>query len=69
MDKERQIREIIGRHIGGTYENKQRCAEEILHLFVKVNENVEIRYCVCSTECLGCCHKGVECKQLKGHRG
>jgi len=28
---EKQIREIIAQHVGGTYEAKQKCAEEILH--------------------------------------
>ena len=30
---EKQIREIIAQHVGGTYEAKQKCAEEILRLF------------------------------------
>ena len=29
----KQIREIIAQHVGGTYEAKQKCAKEILHLF------------------------------------
>jgi hypothetical protein len=33
MDK--KITDIISRHIGGTYEAKQKCAEEILCLFGK----------------------------------
>jgi hypothetical protein len=30
---EKQIIEIIAQHVGGTYEAKQKCAEEILRLF------------------------------------
>jgi len=30
---EKQIREIIAQNVGGTYEAKQKCAEEILRLF------------------------------------
>jgi hypothetical protein len=27
----------------------------------------DIRYCICNTECLGCYHKDVKCKKLRGH--
>lgn len=30
---EKKIRDIIGQHVGGTYEAKQKAAEEILLLF------------------------------------
>jgi len=30
---EKQVREIIAQNVGGTYEAKQKCAEEILRLF------------------------------------
>lgn len=30
---EKQIRDIIGQHVGGTYEAKQKAVEEILLLF------------------------------------
>ena len=30
---EKQIREIIAQHVGGTHEAKQKCVEEILRLF------------------------------------
>jgi hypothetical protein len=34
---EKQIREIIAQHIGGTYEAKQKCSEEIFLLFSVVD--------------------------------
>jgi hypothetical protein len=36
---EKQIREIIAQHVGGTYEAKQKCAEEILRLFSVVGRS------------------------------
>ena len=36
---EKQIREIIAKHVGGTYEAKQKCAEEILRLFSVVGRS------------------------------
>ena len=41
---EKQIREIIAQHVGGTYEAKQKCAEEILRLFSVVGQSEKF-YC------------------------
>jgi len=59
--KEKQIREIIAQHVGGTYEAKQKCAEEILRLFSVVGRSEQL---VCESyyannlsmqkECLNC---------------
>lgn len=40
---EKQIREIIAQHVGGTYESKQKCAEEILRLFSVVGQSEQLR--------------------------
>ena len=39
---EKQIREIIAQHVGGTYEAKQKCAEEILLLFSVVGRSEQL---------------------------
>lgn len=39
---EKQIREIIAHHVGGTYEAKQKCAEEILILFSVVRQSEQL---------------------------
>jgi hypothetical protein len=39
---EKQIREIIAQHVGGTYEAKQKCAEEILRLFNVVEQSEQL---------------------------
>jgi hypothetical protein len=39
---EKQIREIIAHHVGGTYEAKQKCAEEILRLFSVVGQSEQL---------------------------
>jgi len=33
----------------------------------QLNRPSDIQYCICSTECLGCCHKYVKCKELRGN--
>ena len=45
---EKQIREIIAQHVGGTYEAKQKCAEEILRLFSVVGQSEQLE-CKCPT--------------------
>jgi Asp/Glu/hydantoin racemase len=40
---EKQIREIIAQHVGGTYEAKQKCAEEILSLFSVVGRSEQLK--------------------------
>jgi hypothetical protein len=40
---EKQIREIIAQHVGGTYEAKQKCAEEVLHLFNVVGRSEQLK--------------------------
>jgi len=45
-----QIREIIAQHVGGTYEDKQKCAEEILRLSGVVGENGTGMLCFCECE-------------------
>lgn len=40
---EKQIREIIANHVGGTYEAKQKCAEEILRLFSVVGRSEQLK--------------------------
>lgn len=47
---EKQIRDIIGQHVGGTYEAKQKAVEEILRLF-DVSERSE-QLCSCSSKIL-----------------
>ena len=39
---EKQIREIISQHVGGTYEAKQRCADEILRLLGVVGRSEQL---------------------------
>jgi len=39
MDKEKQIREIIHQHCGGTYANRDKAAKEILSLFSVVRQS------------------------------
>lgn len=39
---EKQITEIIAHHVGGTYEAKQKCAEEILRLFSVVGRSEQL---------------------------
>lgn len=39
---EKEIREIIAHHVGGTYESKQKCAEEILRLFDVVGRSEQL---------------------------
>lgn len=43
---EKQIRDIIAQHVGGTYEAKQKCAEEILRLFSVVGRSEQF-ICPC----------------------
>lgn len=48
---EKQIRDIIGQHVGGTYEAKQKCAEEILRLFslsgcFTIGAKIQITKCI-----------------------
>jgi len=40
---EKQIREIIAQHVGGTYEAKQKCAEDILRLFSVVGRSEQLK--------------------------
>jgi len=48
---EKQIIEIIAKHVGGTYEVKQKCAEEILRLF-SVSGSLLIPKCKCGQNTL-----------------
>lgn len=41
---EKQIMEIIAQHVGGTYEVKQKCAEEILRLFSGQSEQLKCKH-------------------------
>lgn len=45
---EKQIREIIAQHVGGTYEAKQKCAEEILRLFSVVGRSEQLKCDCCN---------------------
>lgn len=39
---EKQIRDIIGQHVGGTFEAKQKAVEEILLLFSVVGQSEQL---------------------------
>ena len=39
---EKEIRDIIGQHVGGTYEAKQKAVDEILLLFSVIKNGVAV---------------------------
>ena len=40
---------------------------ESKHLNVSDFSGSNQRFCICSTDCLGCYHKDVKCKKLRGY--
>jgi hypothetical protein len=60
---EKQIREIIAQHIGGTYEAKQKAAKEILLLFSvsgSVADTIGRSCPFCGEPCPECSHKAID---------
>ncbi len=57
MDREKQIREIIHQHCGGTYTNRDKATKEILSLFSVVWQSKQLCEGLHSTDFYGKCFK------------
>ena len=63
MDKKKQVIELIKEDSWHSIPVENIVNKIFSILGVSESDGI----CICETECIGCYHKGVICKKLKGH--